>query len=53
MNRNTMWGTVAVGLLLILGGLASQQEAVELNSTDKIKDQSQLLLPSTTIPQAG
>lgn len=51
MNRNTIWGTVAVGLLLILGGLANQQEAVDVDSTTKIKNQSHIFLPrNTAIP---
>ena len=32
MNRNTLWGTFAVVLLLVLAGLVSQQEATSVSS---------------------
>lgn len=48
MNRNTILGTFAMGLLLILAGIVSQEEAGSINSTNPWNKQ---LTPQITAPK--
>lgn len=47
MNRNTLWGTFAVVLLLVLGGLVSQEEASSISHLEKLSPPSKLITLET------
>ncbi|MEO0849153.1 MAG: serpin family protein [Cyanobacteria bacterium J06648_1] len=49
MNRNTVWGTLAVVLLLFLAGIAHQEEASSIVSLDEISAPSQLVAQKTEV----
>jgi serpin B len=53
MNRNTLWGTFAVVLLLSLAALASQEEASSISSLNQLASGSQLIAsqPGTKLNQ--
>ncbi|MEL6930149.1 MAG: serpin family protein, partial [Cyanobacteria bacterium J06600_6] len=47
MNRNTLWGTFALVLLLVLAGLVSQQEVNSISSLDSLSTTLQPKLVAT------
>ncbi|MEO1800519.1 MAG: serpin family protein [Cyanobacteria bacterium J06629_2] len=49
MNRNTLWGTLAVVLLLFLAGIAHQEEASSIASLNEMSAPSQLIAQKTEV----
>ena len=51
MNRNALWGTFALVLLLVLAGLISQQEASSISSLDNSTSEPKLIAAEISINQ--
>ena len=49
MNRNTLWGTFAVAILLVLTGLVLQEEASSIGSTKNLAASNKLVASKSSV----